>query len=66
MSRLSFKAFCIEFYAEHTGRPSDEIYRLFQETGILNMLDEDYDQLHGMGMEYLMNLFDEYLEEEEP
>lgn len=65
MSKLSFKAFCIEFYAEHIKQPSDEVYRLFKETGILDMLEEDYDQLHGMGMEYLVNFFDEYLEEEE-
>ena len=63
MSRLSFKTFCVEFYAEHIARPSDEVYRLFKEKGILDMLDEDYDLLHGMGMEYLMNFFDEYLEE---
>ncbi|MCI8648258.1 MAG: DUF3791 domain-containing protein [Firmicutes bacterium] len=65
MSKLSFKAFCIEFYAEHTKQPSDDVYRLFKETEILDILEEDYDQFHGMGMEYLMNFFDEYLEEEE-
>ena len=57
MSTLSFKAFCIEYYAAHIGRPSNE-----EQTGLLNLLDEDYEDLHGMSMEYLMQFFDRYLE----
>ena len=30
MSTLSFKAFCIEYYAAHIGRPSNEVYGLFE------------------------------------
>lgn len=62
MSTLSFKAFCIEYYAAHIGRPSNEVYALFERTGLLNLLDEDYEDLHGMSMEYLMQFFDRYLE----
>ena len=62
MSTLSFKAFCIEYYAAHIGRPSNEVYALFEQTGLLNLLDEDYEDLHGMSMEYLMQFFDRYLE----
>ena len=62
MSTLSFKAFCIEYYAAHIGRPSNEVYALFEQTGLLKLLDEDYEDLHGMGMEYLMQFFDRYLE----
>ena len=62
MSELSFKTFCIEYYSDHTGRPGDEIYRLFKESGLLNLLKRDYEDLHGLGMEYLMQFFDEYLE----
>ena len=50
MSTLSFKAFCIEYYAAHIGRPSNEVYALFERTGLLNLLDEDYEDLHGMSM----------------
>lgn len=62
MSTLSFKAFCIEFYAEHTGWTGGQVYAKFRRSGLLELLDQDYEDLHGMGMEYLMRLFDEYLE----
>lgn len=61
MSKLSFKSFCIEFYSNHKSIPSDEVYKLFEKEGVLRMLEEDYEDLHGMGMEYLMNYIDEYL-----
>lgn len=62
MSRLSFKTFCIEFYSNHTHRKSDEVYQLFAESGLLELLDSDYEDLCGMSMEYLMQFFDEFLE----
>ena len=58
MSKTSFKAFCIEFYANHTGRTGPEVYDEFKRTGLLNELDDDYEDLHGMGMEALMQMFD--------
>lgn len=61
MSKLSFKAFCIEYYAEHTKQSSAKIYEIFKDTGLLDLLDCDYGDLHGMGMEYLMQFFDAYL-----
>jgi len=61
MSRLSFKTFCIEYYAEHINQSSEKVYELFQKTGLLDLLDSDYGDLHGMGMEYLIRFFDEYL-----
>lgn len=61
MSRLSFKTFCIEYYSHHIQRSSTEVYRLFEREGVLEMLDEDYEDLHGMSMEYLMQFIDEYL-----
>jgi len=42
MSRLSFKLFCIEKYADKKHIPSNEVYKLFESKGILQMLDEDY------------------------
>ena len=62
MSQISFKAFCIEFYAEHKNIPSPDVYDVFENSGLLAMLDTDYEDLHGMSMEYLMQFFDEYLE----
>ncbi len=61
MSRISFKTFCIEYYADHIGETSEKVYEMFKREKLLEMLDEDYEDLHGMGMEYLMKYFDEYL-----
>ena len=61
MSKLSFKAFCIEYYSEHIGKPGNEVYTIFKKEGLLDLLDSDYEDLHGMGMEYLMQFFDDYL-----
>lgn len=61
MSKLSFKAFCVEFYADHAGETGPEAYDEFEKSGLLRELDEDYEDLHGMGMEALMRMFDEYL-----
>ena len=60
MSKLSFISFCVEFYAEHTASTGAAVYELFKNKGVLELLDSDYDDLHGMGMEYLMNMIDEY------
>ncbi len=61
MSKLSFKTFCIEYYAAHIGKSSETVYELFKKEKLLDLLDSDYEDLHGMGMEYLMIFFDEYL-----
>lgn len=61
MSKLSFIAFCIEYYAEHIGKPSDEVYKMFKREKVLNLLESDYGDLHGMSMEYMMHLIDEYI-----
>ena len=58
MSRLSFKTFCIEMYARDKKMPGYDVYKLFKEKGVLNMLDEDYDVLHGFGFEYIINDID--------
>ncbi len=61
MSKLSFKGFCIEYYSKHINIPSDRVYVLFKEKGLLDLLDSDYEDLHGMGMEYLMQFFDNHM-----
>ncbi|MDO5580076.1 MAG: DUF3791 domain-containing protein [Planctomycetia bacterium] len=64
MSLLSFQTFCIEFYSKHIQKPSPKVYKLFRESGLLKMLKSDYEDLHGLGMEALMQFFDEYLARE--
>ena len=64
MSELSFKIFCIEFYSKHIQKPGPEVYEFFWTSGLLDMLETDYEDLHGMGMEALMQFFDEYLAKE--
>ena len=64
MSKLSFKTFCIEFYSQHIQKPGPEVFELFRTSGLLKMLDSDYEDLHGMGIEALMQFFDEYLARE--
>jgi hypothetical protein len=44
---------------------SPEIYQKFAQTGLLELLKTDYEDLHGMSFEYLNQFFDEYLEEKE-
>ncbi len=61
MSKLSFKTFCIEQYADYSGKTSDKVYLLFKNSGLLDLLEEDYEDLHSMGIEWLVNYFDQYL-----
>lgn len=43
MSKTSFKVFCVEFYANHTGRTGQEVYDEFKRTDLLICV------LHGEG-----------------
>ncbi len=61
MSELSFVSFCVEQYSDHINMPSCQVYELFKTKGLLDMLQSDYEDLHGMGIEYLMQFFDKYL-----
>ena len=61
MSKISFISFCVEYYAQHNNKSSDLVYELFKREKVLDLLENDYDDLHGMGMEYLMQFIDEYL-----
>ena len=61
MSRLSFKTFCIELYADHKSMPSNEVYTLFENNSILQMLDDDYDMLHGHGFDYVIQDIDKII-----
>ena len=61
MSKISFISFCVEYYAEHVNKKSDEVYEMFKKEKLLDLLEYDYEDLHGMSIEYLMQMFDEYL-----
>ncbi len=61
MSKISFISFCVEYYAKHINKSSNEVYELFKKEKVLDLLENDYDDLHGMGMEYIIQLIDEYL-----
>lgn len=62
IKRNRFEVFCIETYSAHIGSSSYEVYSLFRKEKLLNLLRTDYEDLHGMGTEYLMQFFDSYLE----
>ena len=62
MSRLSFKTFCIELYAERKSVPSCEAFAIFEKCDILKMLDEDYDVLHGHGFDYVLHDIEHVIE----
>ena len=61
MNKLSFISFCVEYYAEHISKTGAEGYDIFKREKLLDLLESDYGDLHGMSMEYLMNFFDEYI-----
>jgi hypothetical protein len=42
--------------------PSNEVYSLFENKGILKMLEEDYDLLHGHGFDYVISDIDQIME----
>ena len=65
MSKLSFKLFCIEKYADKHSIPSNTVYKLFESRGIIDMLDEDYELLHGHGFQYFINDIENILESRE-
>ena len=61
MSNLSFQSFCVEYYAKHIGMTGADVYCIFRDSGLLKVLEDDYEDLHGLGWEALMPMFDEYL-----
>jgi len=62
MSKVSFISFCIENYADYIKESSSEVYKLFKEQGLLDLLREDYADLHGMGVEYMIDFCKKYLD----
>jgi len=61
VSKLSFKTFCIEKYADFKSIKSNKAYKLFEKHGVISMLDRDYELLHGFGFEYIVRDIDRYI-----
>ena len=61
MSELSFKTYCIENYAEYKNISSSVVFKKFSDSNLLTHLNNDYEDLHGMGKEFLMDYFDKWL-----
>ena len=61
MDIVSFQIYCIEFYSGHSHIPSNHAYTLFKQSGLLQELETDYEDLHGLGTEALMQYCDLYL-----
>jgi len=61
LSKLSFTAFCIEKYADKKMMHSNEVFKLFEKNGILEMLDTDYELLHSFGFEYIFRDIDKII-----
>lgn len=40
----------MENYSYHVQKTDTEVYQIFEKQGILKLLDDDYGDLHGMGM----------------
>ena len=60
MSELSFKTYCIDNYAEYKNLSSSAVFEKFSDSLLLQHLETDYEDLHGMGKEFLMDYFDKW------
>ncbi len=56
-----FVIICVEMYAKHINKPSNEVYFLLLTSGLLNILRDDYEDMHGFGFEYINDYTDKYL-----
>lgn len=50
-----FVVMCVEQYSSFSGVTSGDVYRKMHETGLIDDLMNDYEDLHGMSMEYLID-----------
>lgn len=60
-----FLIMCLMQYAASTGSSSKDLYKRMQETGILDEIEEDYEDLHGMSTIYLNDYIKARLESAE-
>ena len=61
---LDFAVFCIENIAEFFNRNGADVYRMLDESGILDgYIIKSYDVLHTLGKEYIVSDIADYMEE---
>lgn len=57
---LSFIVWNIELYAKKLNISSIQVYKQFMQNGIIDLLKENYDDLHSMSFEYLFEYIYKY------
>ncbi|GHS99373.1 hypothetical protein FACS189421_09700 [Bacteroidia bacterium] len=61
---LDFIVFCIEEYKNAKKLKGEEVYRIFDETGVIDFLNENFSLLHTFGKEYVIDTIDEFIKNE--
>ena len=56
----NFLVMCVEMYAYHINQPSHEVFKKLENSEVLQLLIDDYDELHGYSPEYINDLIDTY------
>lgn len=57
-----FVILCIEMYSKYKNRFSFDIYKILKSHNVLDMLSDDYEDLHGMSTEWLNEYIDSFVE----
>ena len=50
--------FTIEVYSNHINKPTNEIFKMLEQKGLIDLLYSDYEDLHGMSPEYINDFID--------
>ena len=58
---MKFQVFCIEIFKCHHSLSGQTVVKLFEKYGVLDYLSENFDVLHTVGENYIVNDIDEYL-----
>ena len=56
-----FVVMCVEQYSAYKNKPSDYIYKIMLKNKVINELQDDYEDLHGMSNIYLNEYIDALL-----
>jgi hypothetical protein len=60
----AFVSFCIEMYAQQNRISGVDVIRLFENTGVLDYLFDNYEALHTQGWGYILPLITDYMAEQ--
>jgi hypothetical protein len=61
INQLDFISFCIEMYADKKGLSGQTAAKQFDKFGILEYLSDNYEVLHTQGMNYVLPLVEELM-----